>query len=559
MSAALTVLLVCWVGLGLHSAVVSVGLAEPLPSSRHAFYRLYGLHEAPALWLLGAFAVLALFATPAASIRLPHLHWLSRASAVLRYVRPPSIVLAALAVLALTAVGTFAVMQGIGLSMDEAAASFQARIFAAGRLTAPIPSEWRSLAPWMTPVFITLKGAEQAWVATYLPVYAAIRAGFSLVHAEWLTNPALAAATVALLLAAGRRVWPANERRHWLAVLFLVTSTQFLVTSMSGYSMPAHLCLNVLWLYLYARDDARGWAVAPWIGILALGLHNPFPHALFVAPFFVRLLRRRRFAWSGYFAAVYLAGAALWYHWLLAGAWGADPASAAGGQGVAGSAISGMLASFDAPNRLMLYTQGMNLALLASWQTPVLAFFVAVAGLSWRKLAAHEQDLALGLFATFAFYFFFPSDQGHGWGYRYTYGVLANLVLLAAVGADVVWRARRDALVGWLVGASVAATVFVQLPLRLRQVERFVRPFAAALDHIAARPERLVLVDVSAAWYARDLVRNDPLFRRGPVAAGFVPGRGPNLRDVPEAARHSVYVVGRAELARLGLTVFAPR
>ena len=38
--------------------------------------------------------------------------------------------------------------------------------------------------------------------------------------------------------------------------------------------------------------------------------------------------------------------------------------------------------------------------------------------------------LGAGVVLTFAFFSFYPSTQGHGWGYRYVYGMLGNLALL---------------------------------------------------------------------------------------------------------------------------------
>ena len=83
-----------------------------------------------------------------------------------------------------------------------------------------------------------------------------------------------------------------------MAVALLATSSQVVLTSGSGYTMPAHLLANLLWLWLYLRGDRRrGRSRCSWAGSRS-GLHSPFPHALFVAPFLVRLLRERRWgAW----------------------------------------------------------------------------------------------------------------------------------------------------------------------------------------------------------------------------------------------------------------------
>jgi hypothetical protein len=511
-------------------------------SSNNVFLRLYALHERPSLLLLLFFACLVLWSRRRA-LELPAslLNQLERAGQ-----RMPVWGLAG-GVLAVTATGTLLVMHGLGLSMDEFAASFQARIFAGGRLTASIPETWRSLAPWMTPYYIAYKPDAHLWVATYLPVYAAMRALFVPLRAEWLVNPLLAAASVLLVDRLARRLWPGDDRRRLLALAFLVTSAQFLVMSMSGYSMAAHLCLNLLWLLLYLRDDRVGYLVAPWVGVLAMGLHNPFPHALFVAPFLVRLLTRRRLGWLAYMAGVYLAGAAVWMQWLRFT--GRGPGAGSGS----------LLSNFGMPNDIVRLVQGLNITLVLTWQTPVLAVLLVVALLAWRDLEAVERDLAAGLVLTYVFYLLFPASQGHGWGYRYIYGVLGNVMLLGATGAMLARREMRGRTLRTLIATSLVLSAAVQLPLRFRQVETFVRPWARANAFIASRPAPVVAVDVDAGWYATDLVRNDPLFEGGSRVVQYRPNWGPPLEAVPPSMRDSVYLLSRADMARFGIPQLPPR
>jgi hypothetical protein len=540
-------------GIVARDIVVASGLAQPVPASTNIFFRLYGLHEAPFLWLLALTGALTWLATARGQdITTPRwmLAVIGKAARVPVWATAGFVLVAAL-------VGGATVMHGIGLSMDEFAASFQARIFAAGRLQAQVPPEWRGLATWMTPVFVNYKPEAGLWVSSYLPVYAAMRALFALVSAEWLVNPLLATASVMLLAAVGRRLWVGDRRRRagGLAVLFLVLSAQFLVTSMSGYSMAAHLCLNLFWLWLYLRNDAYSLAALPWVGVLAVGLHNPVPHALFAAPFLLRLLRDRRFAAAGYCAVIYLAGCAAWYSWL---GFAHSGIQGAGGAAVSGNVAAGFLTNFSLPGAFSWFVQGMSLALFFTWQTPVVAIFLPIGLLAWRRVGDVERDLAAGLVAAWAFYALFNADQGHGWGYRYLYPVLGNAVLLAGRGADELSRIGRGPLVNRLVVASAAITLAVQLPLRSVQTERFVRPYAATLEYIATRPATVVAVDPAIAWYARDLVRNDPLFERGPKVIGLGPiwGRRPDPKDLPPASQGSVHVLTLQEMERMGLPVF---
>lgn len=510
----------------------------------NVFFRLYALHERSFLVtsLLFAIATLVMVERPRAFAG----GQIDRCIAAARRIAPWQL---ALAVLAVTALGSLVVMHGIGLSMDEFAADFQARIFSSGHLTATIPERWRAMAPWMTPTFISYKADTFRWVASYLPVYSALRTPFLLVHAEWLVNPLLAAASVVLLDRVARRLWPDDDRRRLLALGFLVTSSQFLVTSMTRYSMPAHLCLNLLWLLFYLRDDRTGYLALPWIGVIALGLHNPFPHALFVVPFLLRLVQRKRWAELTYMGAIYLAGSAMWLRWL----------QFTGAGSYTGTSAGGLLASFELPNKIILFSNGLNLALVLTWQTPLLAIAFIAALLASRRLKTTERDLAAGLVLTFAFYLLFPATQGHGWGYRYIYGALGNLMLVGATGTMLMAESIGATAVKTLLAASLALSALYQIPLRLVQSEAFVRPFATAIHFLATRPAPLVGVDFRQGWYSWDLVRNDPLFREGPTIVYMGAGRLPPRDAVPSELRDSVYVVTRSELKRFGIPLFPAR
>jgi hypothetical protein len=536
--AALVVVAVCLFGIFAVDFLMGEGFAEPVPSSGNIFFRLYGLHEAPFLWLLAAFA----FATwmgargagaPVAPVRTKAI---PGALAVLA-------VVAAAAVLVVTLAGSYWIMHATPLSMDEFAAAFQGRIIASGRLAAPVPAQWQSFAGALVPHFISYRAADQVWLSSYLPAYAALRGLFSTVGAEIVLNPLLAAISVLSLAGASGRLWPGDARRGRIAILYLATSAQFLLMSMTGYSWAAHLCFNLLWLYLVLRDDRLGLAAAPWVGALALGLHNPFPHALFAAPFLVRLLRTRRTGWIAYYVAIYSMAVLAWYRLM----------AFSHSQVARGAAIQ----EFRLPSVEGYFVQGMNLSLLLTWQAPAMALFLVAAFFLIRSLKQAERDLMAGILLTFAFYFVFPQNQGHGWGYRYLYSVLGSAALLAA-SATVALAGSGGVVVRRLVAASSAAALLMQLPFRSFQAERFVRPYAATLGYIATRPADVVIVDPNSAYYGRDLIRNDPLSKTLPVTvslAGLKPG------DVQELARRHpgrVYLLTVPEMQRLGLTTFGP-
>jgi len=452
--------------------------------------------------------------------------------------------IAALVVFGVAAIGTSAVMHSLPLSMDEYVATFQSRVFASGRLVVPIPEPWRQFAWSMTPVFIAYDPSQNAWVMQYLPVYAALRALFVEVGADRFVNPALAAASVPLVFACARRLWPHDKQGAWLATGLLVASSQFLFMSMTGYAMPAHLAVNLLWLYAFLRDDRAGWIAAPLIGAVALGLHNPFPHALFVTPFLIYVLWQRRWAWTAYFALVYLAGIAGWF-W-----WGKSVQLAAGAS----------VGLFQLPGLLMLAVQGLSLTIVLSWQTPVLAVALVWTAFAWRSLSTIERLLGAGVLLSFGFFFLFPSTQGHGWGYRYTYPVLGNMALLGAAGLARIRQRFGDGFVRRAIIGSGVVTLFVQLPVRAWQVERYVRPFALAHEYVSHLDADVVIVDPTTSWYGIDLVRNDPFLRAKPKvlsAFGFRREDRAALASLFPASR--VHMLQPQELARFGIPTFRSR
>jgi hypothetical protein len=536
--AALIILATCLFGIFAVDFLLGEGFAQSDPRSGNIFFRLYGLHEAPFFWLLVAFAlgtwILARReVTPIAALRIKGIPGAFAVTAVL----------AALTVFAVTAAGTYWVMHALPLSMDEFATSFQARIIASGRLTAPVPAPWQPFANAIVPHFISYRATEQVWLSSYLPAYSALRALFSFAHAELLLNPVLAGVSILAIAGASARLWPGDLRRGRIAILFLATSSQFLLMSMTAYAWAAHLCFSLVWLYLVLRDDRLGLAAAPWVGAIALGFHNPFPHALFAAPFLLRLLRTRRAGWIAYYAAVYGAAALMWYRLM----------SFSHPQVARGAAVQ----EFGLPTAQNYFVQGMNLSLLLTWQAPAMALFLVAAFFLIRSLKQAERDLMAGIVLTFAFYFLFPQNQGHGWGYRYFYSVLGSASLVAA-SATVALAGPAGALVRRLVVASSLAALFVQLPLRLVQAERFVRPYAAAVDHIASRPADVVIVDPRSAYYGRDLVRNDPFLKARPVTMNLGALHRADVEELVRRYPRRVYLLTVPEMQHLGLTTFGP-
>ncbi|MEO8562920.1 MAG: hypothetical protein ABI601_12635 [bacterium] len=526
-------------GLDARASMLASGLARP--GFNNIFFRLYASHEQPFLLLLLVTTLLAALV----ALRRPG------ADAAASAERGPApsmraVVLIALAALCVALASSYLVHHSLLFAMDEFTTEFQARIFAAGQLKAIVPESWRPIAPAITPIFTNYHPETGEWVSLYLPGYALLKAPFVLLGAGVLLNPLLSAGSVLAMAAVARRLWPNEGLRPWVAIAALVTSSQFIVASGTGYSMPAHLFLNLVWVWLYLRGDARSWAAALVVGAVALGLHNPFPHALFIAPFMLRLLRDRRWGRLGAAVVVYVVDAALLMVWMRM----VHPLAGAGGPGV--------LSVFAFPTLPTLWLQLVHLTLLFSWHAPLVGALAIAGYLRVRRSEPVLADLGVGVMLTLAFYAFFPLTQGHGWGYRYAHQILGNIALLAAAGVPVLRgavgaRSGRALLVG-----SCAIALLVQLPLRLVQTESFVRPFAAGHRLVEQQSADVVLVRGDSIWYGKDLIRNDPFLRRPVVIyRTMVSDYGRQMLEQAHPGR--VVELRDSDLLALGMTPWTSR
>ena len=455
--------------------------------------------------------------------------------------RVPWLWITVLTVVLLAWLGNYLVLHGFPLSNDEYLPRFQAQIFLAGKIKARLPLELREFGKALTPIFTILDPQDGTWVSAYLPIYAGIRTGFLALGVESLTGPALAGMSLVFIAVLARRLWPRESLAPFIAVVLLFSSTQFLITSMTSYAYPAHLCFNLAWLYFYCRGDRLGYLVTPWIGFFALGLHNPFVHALFVAPFLLALVWQRNWRLTLYFGLVYSAGCILWYLWWtrLVVLKGSD------------------MSAFRVPGLYQLIIEPMNLSMLFAWQSLALTIPALLAFVYWRSLTPLLKALAWGCLFTFAFFFFFPVDQVLGWGYRFFYGVLGNMVLLAVAG----WFYLKESLGlrkawGFLV-LGTALAVLVQFPLRCLQVESFIRPFARSAQYIQSLPYSFVIIDPARVWFAQLLVRNDPFLRNHPKILF-----APYLNEDQLAKLKTlgtVHAVHPEELSCFGLHAIKPR
>ena len=446
-------------------------------------------------------------------------------------------VLLATIAFAFAALGTQIVFHDYALTADEYLADFQANIFLHRKLQAELPSAWVSAERFLNlPFFVQYFPTTHSWNSVYLPVYAAMRAVFQTIGLQTLLNPFLAALTVLAVYGTARNIWPESKTNALVAIGLLVSSSQFLVMSMTAYSMPAHLALNAIWLWLYSRPDRRWFYLAPLVGVLAIGLHQPIVHALFAFPFLLRLVLQRRWRAVLIFAAIYLTGCALWFSWQARYQVGSD---------------GGIGSMFKILNPRMPIIQSMNLLLIIGWASLATPLLAVLGASQFFKARPIIQDSILSCLLTFGFYFFFYLDQAHGWGYRYFHGAIACLTVVAVAGFN-----RLSNLVGEhgatkFVLVGIAGSLLIQFPLRCFEAERFVRPYARTAAVLHAIPKDMVAFDWRDGWYSSDLVRNDPFLEKRPVIVSIVYLTPPAIAAL--AKNGTTHFLTRDELKRLGM------
>jgi hypothetical protein len=506
------------------------------------FYGQFTMIEGPALVILAGFAitVLVMVSRTAATAQPlePEIPWLADST--------PRRIAITLGVLVITVVGTRVIFHDYLLYDDEYSGWFQAVIYSRGARTAHVPAEWCRWIASLTPTSISEK-SPCTWSLSYLPVHSMIRGAFLALRADRLAEPVLAAAAVLLTFMTARRAWPDRPDRAVLAALFLAASTQFLVTAMTGFAMTSHLFFSMLWLWLYVRPERWALAVLPWVGTIALGLHSPFTHVLFVAPFIVRFLFQRRWGAFAYLAIVYCLGLLFWTQEF-------NPYGRATLAVAATPAVVGKVATKIAMNpRGDGISGAMSIALLATWSVPLVILCLLVAFLLWKRLDGFARWLGLSLLCTIGGRAIFFGVQGGGWGHRYAFGVLGNLALLAAIGAEFMAEALGRRRAYGLVAASLVAALAILLPLRGVQVERIVRPYARASHWLESHPVDIVVVPIQSVRWGHQLLRNDPFLRNTPKLVSL-PGLKPGELDALLAAHPGrVRVVTRDELLAFGL------
>lgn len=449
------------------------------------------------------------------------------------------------AVMAIAAfAGHYWILSGHDMSRDEQMATFDAAIFARGQIVAPLGGVWRDHVAALNTMFMYPTGETAAWVSTYLPFNAALRALFGLIGDAALTGPAMTLLGAGALWGCARRIWPDHREAAVVALLLYAGSGQIWLNGMTAYAMPAHLALNLCWLWLFLRRAPWADIAALTVGFVAVGLHQPILHPMFAAPILFLLVLDRDWRRAAFYFAGYAAIGAFWICW-PGWMWSLVDAGA-GVQQAASVDFLGRAALAMEASRGGLANMVANLLRFAAWQH-LLLLPLLIVGLKAARRERMAAALAGGILLTLAVVAVILSYQGHGFGYRYIHGLIGNCILLAVYG----WVSLGEQVGQWrtLLMRSTAAGLAVLLPIQAWMAHAFYAPAAAVSERLSAIDADYVVVTAGDAPFAADLVINPPFLDRRPVRL---------LRETMSAASVDAICAPRPQVALAGPRELAP-
>jgi hypothetical protein len=444
---------------------------------------------------------------------------------VVQWAGDQPLVIAAITTL-LLALGTLVIYHNHPLSMDEYAAYFQSRAFAAGQLHGRFPAP---LLDWLIPrgfqdYFLNVSRATGSVAETYWPGFALLLTPFTWAGIPWLCNPVISALTLLVIHRLALELFEDREAAGF-ALLLTLASPVIFANGISYYSMPAHLLANSVFALLLIHPTPRRAAAAGVVGSLALTLHNPVPHMLFAAPWLVWVTFRQGGARllasliAGYVPLCVLLGLG-WFlfsgHLLREGlVFATAPIATA-------DRLRGMLEIFSLPDAAVVLARLIGAAKTWVWAVPGL-MILAVAGAVRGRHDVLCRLLAASACLTLLGYFFVPVDQGHGWGYRYFHSAWMALPLLATTAlfrparapseASPPARLFEDSETKNFVAACILVTLVFGIGFRAWQLQALIARDVSQVPQYEGTERRVVILDGRFSFYGADLVQNDPWLR----------------------------------------------
>jgi hypothetical protein len=440
-------------------------------------------------------------------------------------------------------VAMLAVAHDHALAGDEHLALFQARAFAAGRLTGQFPPELvYRLIPTHYMEHWLIASASGRVASIYWPGFSLLLAPFTLLGAPWACNPLLASLSLVLIAKLASRLTSEPRAGGW-AMLFALGSPGFVGMALSYFSMTAHLFLNLLFAWLLLERNARRLAAAGVVGSLALVQSNPVPHILFALPWIVWIARqpggRRSLIalGAGYAPLALLLGLGWWL--FLRQLQGKASVLLYSPDGDLLQHLENLVwylfvefrAVFAVPGNETLAKRMGEQVRLWSWAVPGLPLLALAGWWTLGRRVPELQLLALSLASTLLGFLFVTFDQGYGWGARYVHPAWGALPILASAAMVSAHRSTQGRELSSYVARAAMFSLVFATALRLFQIHLFMQ------DQLALRPpfekgvRQIVFIKTNFDFYTADFVQNDP-FLREPVIFMLSRGRIRDYREV---------------------------
>jgi len=351
--------------------------------------------------------------------------------------------------------------------------------------------------------------------------------------------------------------------------LLAVASPAFMANSISFYSMTAHLCLNLAFVWLLLQPTPLRAIAAGIVGSLALVLHNPLPHVLFALPWIIWLAAdSRRFKnllalLAGYLPLALVLGLG-WLNFRYG--LNAKPPGM-GGEIALGSIppaadpslitrALGLFGFLTLPDLTVLGFRIAAAVKLWIWAVPGMFVFAALGHDRFHRYPA-VLLMTFSAVLTFLGYFLVQFDQGHGWGYRYFHSAWGVIPILAAcMLAGSAGGSRR--LVAFAGAAAILSLVFGN-GLRAVQIDSFIARHLEQVPRIEAAGKHILMIDTKKGYYTADLVQNDPFLRSDTVRmvsrgaannAEFMATRWPAARRISSGDWGELWQLGPGETFR---------
>lgn len=409
--------------------------------------------------------------------------------------------------------GHYLILSGYDLSRDEQMATFDAAVFSRGQLVAPLTGMWRDYAAALNTMFMYPTRETAAWVSAYLPLNAAFRALFGLVGDSALTGPVMLIVGAGALWGCARRLWPDDREVAVVALLLYLGSGQILFNGMTAYAMPAHLALNLCWLWFFLRRTIGSDVAALATGFIAVGLHQPIMHPMFAAPILFLLVLERDWRRVSLYLTGYAAIGAFWAWWPNA-MWLLVEGDALAPKGEGVDYISRLIATVLDGDEGRIANMVSNIIRFFAWQHLLLLPLLPL-GIMLVRSNKMAGALAAGIGVTLITMFVILPYQGHGFGYRYLHGLTGNFILLGVYG----WTALGEERARWrsLLMRTTAAGLAVILPLQAWMAYSFYAPVAHASNYIARSGAEYAVIGENDAPFVVDLVINPPLLDTQPI------------------------------------------